>query len=430
MLFNIFLADLPGILGTRYGIKIDQETNISSIIWADDILLMAETEEQLQGLLHNLERYCDNNGLTLNTKKTKILIFNKTGRHVRRKMYYKNDIVETVRTYKYLGFIFTPSGEINTGLSDLHDKALKAYMKLKRTLGQFFQYNIKTTLKYFDSLIKPILLYSSDFWGCLKLPKNNRLENLHTMCCKNLLGVSKRTSNTGTLLELDRLPLTLLARKNGIKNWERITFFDANRLVKLSYDHATKEELALPKQTRDIFMKNGMLNLYESRITYTRQPILFKKVFQRLIDQHYQISFAEIKQPNSKLRTYSILKTEKGFESYLIELKNLKQRIMMTKLRLSDHKLMIETGRHNNITKQLRFCPFCINKVEDEIHFILECHCYKALRKQNWNYTVQNKIQKFKTLLTHKSFLEDAARFIEVACDVRSFLMNKPKQGD
>ena len=102
LLFNIFLADLPGMLGTRYGIKIDQKTNISSIIWADDILLMAETEEQLQGLLYNLERYCDKNGLTLNTKKTKILIFNKTGRHIQRKMYYKNDIVETVRTYKYL----------------------------------------------------------------------------------------------------------------------------------------------------------------------------------------------------------------------------------------------------------------------------------------------------------------------------------------
>ena len=127
----------------------------------------------------------------------------------------------------------------------MHDKALKAYMKLKRTMGQFFQHNIKTTLKYFDSLIKPILLFSSDFWGCLKLPKNNRLENLHNMCCKNLLGVSKRTSNTGTLLELDRLPLTLFARKNGIKNWERIKFFDANRLVKLSYDHATKERVGI-----------------------------------------------------------------------------------------------------------------------------------------------------------------------------------------
>ena len=225
ILFNIFLADLPSALGTGYGVNIDHTTNINSIIWADDILLMTETEEQLQSLLCNLERYCDKNGLTLNTEKTKVMIFNKTGRHIRRKLWYKNTMIETVRTYKYLGFIFTPSGEINTGLCDLYDRALKAYMSLKSKLGQFFRQSIPNTMKYFDSLIKPIMLYSSDFWGCLKLPKNNPLEKLNNMFCKNLLGVSKQTSNIGTLLELGRIPLTLLARKNGIKNWERIKFF-------------------------------------------------------------------------------------------------------------------------------------------------------------------------------------------------------------
>ena len=428
MLFNIFLADLPLFLGAEYGINIDQRTNINSIIWADDILLLAETEEQLQGLLYNLERYCEKNGLTLNTEKTKIMIFNKTGRHLRRKFWCKGNVIETVRKYKYLGFVFTPSGEINTGLCDLYDRALKAYMNLRSKLGQFFRQNIQITLKYFDSLIKPILLYCSDFWGCLKLPKNNPIEKLHNMCCKNLLDVQKQTSNIGTLLELDRIPLTLQARKNGIKNWERIKFFNANRLVKISYENAIQEELTLPKQTREIFMQNGMLNLYECTMSYTRHPSIFKKVFQRLVDQYYQESFSEINQPNSKLRTYSILKSEKGFESYLYEIKNLKQRMMMSKLRLSNHKLMIEKGRHKNIPKELRFCLFCPNKVEDEVHFILECQCYSNFRTQTWHYTEQNKLNRFKALMTSKNLLQEVARFVEFAFDTRSFLINKPKR--
>ena len=144
------------------------------------------------------------------------------------------------------------------------------------------------------------------------------------MCCKNLLGVSKQTSNIGTLLELGRIPLTLFARKNGIKNWERIKFFNANRLVKISYENAIQEELALPKQIREIFMQNGMLDLYECPINHTRYPIKFKEAFQRLVDQHHQECFSEINQPNSKLRTYGLFKTEKGFESYLYKLKKCK----------------------------------------------------------------------------------------------------------
>ena len=48
---------------------------------------------------------------------------------------------------------------------------------------------------------------------------------------------------------------------------------------------------------------------------------------------------------------------------------------MFTKFRLSNHNLMIEKGRHRNVDESLRFCPFCPNTVEDEIHFLLQCKC-------------------------------------------------------
>lgn len=59
--------------------------------------------------------------------KTKVMIFNKSGRHVRRNFYFGSQKVETTRDYKYLGFKITPSGEINSGLKDLKDRAMKAF---------------------------------------------------------------------------------------------------------------------------------------------------------------------------------------------------------------------------------------------------------------------------------------------------------------
>ena len=65
---------------------------------------------------------------SLNKKK---LQFNKTGRLLLTKFYLHNKDLENVRSYKYLGFVFTPSGEIRSGLHDLRDRAFQAFMKLR-----------------------------------------------------------------------------------------------------------------------------------------------------------------------------------------------------------------------------------------------------------------------------------------------------------
>ena len=144
------------------------------------------------------------------------MIFNKGGRLMRRAFYLDGVLLENVRSYKYLGFLITPSGEIHTGLKDLRDRAMKAYMKIKHDMGVSFNQNIPTTLSLIDALVKLIFLYCADFWGCLKLPKNNPFENLHMMMCKHLLGVQKQTTNLGVLLELGRIPLHLFASKFAI----------------------------------------------------------------------------------------------------------------------------------------------------------------------------------------------------------------------
>ena len=126
-LFNIFLADLPQILDND--IKSTNPTNQhpSCIFWADDIVLFSQNEEGLSKMLKTIEKYCKENELTLNTDKTKCLIFNKTGRLLRHPFYYNNVKLENVNKFKYLGFMITPSGEIKSGLNDLRDRALKGF---------------------------------------------------------------------------------------------------------------------------------------------------------------------------------------------------------------------------------------------------------------------------------------------------------------
>ena len=380
LLFNIFLSDLQDTLekNENYPISFGPNERIGCLIWADDLVLLSKTEEGLQNMINDLGIYAENNGLSVNVIKTKVMIFNKTGRLMRRNLYLNNIKLDTVRQYKYLGFIMTPSGEISSGLHDLKDRALRAFMKIKNKLGQYFRSFPRVSIKLFNSLVKPILLYASDFWGILKLPKNNPIENLFHHCCKQILGVQKQTTNVGVLLELGEVPINLYAIKNTIKNWERIAIQKkANELVTQCYDHGLLENHPWPYNIRAKLTEIGMM---ESFMDNNDDGITHIKVFQRLRDMFHQNTFASFKSENNKLRTYGLFKTNFGFENYLNICDKTEVRISFTKFRLSNHMLMIEKGRHQKVNKNLRFCPFCPNKIEDELHFLLDCKCYEKHR--------------------------------------------------
>ena len=246
-------------------------------------------------------------------------------------------------------------------------------------MGRHFNESISTTLDIFDSLIRPILLYSSDFWGCMKLPKHNPIEKLHLSFCKQLLGVNKQTTNVGVLLELGQIPITLHACKFAIKNWERIKMKKANDFLLATHKNAITVDLPWISTIKSLLESKGMLVDY-IRTAVNEYHSIHKILFQRLSDEFHQHAFETLRDENSKLRTYGLFKTDIGLERYLDTIKNKSKRIIVTKLRLSDHHLMIETGRHKKLPKERRFCPFCPKAVENESHFLLRCPMYAHLR--------------------------------------------------
>ena len=216
ILFNIFLADLQANIEIKENepININQGETLGCLIWANDILLLSKSYTWLNNMLKSLKTYADNNGLSLNVDKTKVMIFNKNGRHIRTSFMFGNNKIPTTRQYKYIGFLIIPSGEITSGLNDLKVRAMKAFIKIKNKTGNLFQkYPLLVSLQLFETLIKPILLYASDFWVILELPKNNPIEVMHLSFCKQLLGVQKQTTTIGVLLELGQVPLGIYAKK-------------------------------------------------------------------------------------------------------------------------------------------------------------------------------------------------------------------------
>ena len=433
LLFNIFLCDLAKNLQGLENAPTLDTLSINSLFWADDLVMFSRDEEGLQNMLSILEEYCRDNHLLVNTKKTKCMIFNKGGRLLLRKFLLNGVQLEVVRSYKYLGFIITPSGELNTGFKDLRDRAFRAFMKIKTDLGMAFGQDIPLCLSLVDTLIKPILLYASDFWGCSRMAKSNPIETLYMRILKQILGVQKQTTNVGVLLELGRHPLSFEAMRLAIKNWERIKAGRGNPLLIDSYRDSLVERLPWMSLIRHSLESRGFLGLYLGDYS-SRPPFVYNKLFQRLIDIFHQESFESIRGERSKLRTYALFKREVGLESYLSEIKNVSTRTKVTKFRLSNHKLMVEVGRHQGLgDRSERLCPFCPDRIEDESHFLLFCPAYRYQREifldpitnQNYNFKNLSVTQKLEFLMCMMD--RDLCTFIANSMDIREFLVNKPK---
>ena len=162
-----------------------------------------------------------------------------------------------------------------------------------------------TTLHLFDTLIKPILLYNSDYWGCLKLPKNNPIENMHMRFCKEILGVQRQTTNVGVLLELGRIPITY-GMKSCMKNYSRIHILEkANKLVLSAHLLSLNCALKWTEGVKSQLNRSGVGS-------ENRNPFLYNTFFKRISDTFHQDAFTTINSEESKLRTFGKLKTTIG----------------------------------------------------------------------------------------------------------------------
>ena len=309
----------------------------------------------------------------------------------------------------------------------------RAFYKLKKKMGITFRKKPTITIKIFRSLIEPILLYASDFWGILKMPANNPIETFFMSFCKQLLGVQKQSTNNGVLLELGQFPLLVMAKKRATKNWVRMaTYNNCSKILYESYQYSCEKSLSWTENMKAMLSENGLMESFD-----TRDPETHLNIFRRLTDIFHQTTLENIKKEDCKLRTYALFKTYPGFEKYLDEILCIKERTALTKFRISNSTLMIEKGRHMNIDKDSRFCPFCLDKVEDEKHFLIECPTYRHLRSDLYR-EVKTKIPsicnqpysyRFLTLMQDLN-APPTSRFICKAMEVREFLKAQPRRND
>ena len=390
-LFNIFVDDIGKYFDKNSTDPVNlQNQYLNHLLYADDLMLISETPIGLQHCIDSVQKYCSDWRLTVNLNKTKIMVFSK--KNIDKKtlnFYYGPTRIEIVESYKYLGVIFSWNGKFKESVSNLSDKARKAYFALKSKLPYNNNLSVKSWLKLYNSMIVPIITYGSEIWISDFKPNfdsldKTKLEKTQNMILKNILGIHSKASNMAVRCELGTLPIYMKCYSLMFGYYSRLNDIGEqadgpHRILKAAFETDktfTEKENSWHKRLLEVCKKSNISSLNISKH-------LFKSKLQEFYISKIKFEFNKIKEESSgKLAFYSKIFTKFELQDYLSfnipkELRN-----KLTKLRLSAHALAIETGRYSKpkIPKNERFCKFCLNEIENETHFLFQCPHYNSLR--------------------------------------------------
>ena len=144
-LFSIFLNDLETFLQTGNFQGIDMEgTPLKLLLYADDLLLLSSTREDLQLGLDFLYDYCTRWRLYVNTDKTTVVIFRKGGNlSFHDHFFYGHDLLKVSESVSYLGLTLSSRGKFLLTQRNLADRGLKAVYKLLKDTHDLYDPDLK-----------------------------------------------------------------------------------------------------------------------------------------------------------------------------------------------------------------------------------------------------------------------------------------------
>ena len=442
LLFNLYISDLKAFLGVDDDTPKLVNSRINCLMYEDDLILMSRSETGLQALLDRLGEYCRKWRMEVNIEKTKAMKFSGNGHKCKSTFLYHGEPLENVSKYKYLGIEFCSSGSWSYAIANISNRGMKALFLLK---GYICTGNINPGLglKMFDQMIRPILCYGAEIWSTfdgnkkvfqntddiLKFLESLDIENVHVKFCKFLLGVNKRAVNLAVKGDLGRFPIGISCMLQAFKYWYHI---QSSNNILLREALVVSQDLHKERIfTWFSFFSSLCKLINEKPSDITSEAFVLLK--EKLCDCYIQYWSDRIK-TLSKMDTYCLLKQRFGFENYIRDVNIRTHRIILSTMRISNHRLAIETGRFSKTPRNERLCLFCkannnFSEIEDEQHVLLRCSRYTEIRKDLFDRVrkccptidLLNDENKFMYLLNSSgSTIKDVARFFHSAYKARS----------
>ena len=153
--FNLYSEVIMRNLEEYPGIKVGGK-NVNNLRYADDTVLIAENEKDLQALLDIIERESLKNGLELNGKKTEVMVISRKA-NATCNIYVKGTKLRQGETFRYLGTLITQDGRNGVEIIIITNSPSENNFPKAKTVPNQQQHNAQ------DKTESPSMLYPTDF---------------------------------------------------------------------------------------------------------------------------------------------------------------------------------------------------------------------------------------------------------------------------
>lgn len=374
-LFSIYIDSLLSELKSlNLGIDIN-DLILTVLAYADDLVILTDSEEKMQHLLNVLTSWCKQWRLSINNTKSGVVHF----RHSRSaRTEYNFELagkpVEVLTEYKYLGIILDEHLKYKSATKMLANAGGRALGGIISKFKGFKDIGYETYTKLFDNCVLPILEYGAGIWA----PTNKKypdIDNIMHRACRYYLGVHKFAPILGIMGDMGWVPNSVRRQQVVCRLWNRLIDMDDFRLTKHIFMYDLNEKGKFVLFIEQLCEDYNILSHFEEHRIIDLKDIQGKAMTDFVNNWKNDVSV------KPKLRTYKEFKHSYGVEQYVKSFLPKNRRSLVAQLRLSILPLRIETGRYSNEAVESRLCQLCDkSQIEDEIHVVFHCDCYHDIR--------------------------------------------------
>ena len=291
LLYSLYTADLPDFLNHR-GVELGQkDLTIKYLLYADDLLLLSHSSQDLQLSINSLSRYVDRTELIVNVAKTKCMVFH-MGFCPEFSCHFKGKRLETCKSFNYLGVLLTT--QLSSGQHLQH-----ILSKCKQRIGFLFaklplkNIPLPVALSIFDTYVLSIITYALSLWfpkAMLDSNKREKLDALFTKFLKRYLGVPYPTYNALVHFVTGTIPLCRTLETKVEKSFYRISYPPCMDGVQFPVPNLECFQYSVVEHIPSFFWMSPVINFPLPNNQDVRRALLYDS-----FDLHHRKMCAEIK---------------------------------------------------------------------------------------------------------------------------------------